>query len=474
MRLSLAQRRRGQTAVQESSLTVTRLAAPSVSVCSLVLTDNDHDAIRYFRSVFTKVHHTKNPDYSLFSIMFNIARKDPMVMHMVISLGLKEMDFRRPYQQEQNPMQHYTSALQLLAVAISPENGSQDIDAIYTALWLMLLYEQQFGDPGCHAYTNHLTGAASLLQHRGQTLLQFPSSSAGRSEKAPVLFGTAQGSMLSVYSARIIVWISLLDAAAASSGVGGHVNAVLSSLLLNNAGTSQSITPIQVFARLHRYSNPLYRQNWGDSYPQLELLDDVENRNIYALLGQCGQLRFMVARLAVLYRTDTAAAAVKAQDVNASIEHVGDIFTELMEVASDLSPNTDNSHRLVANIRAIVPMYHAIVLDFLRISAFDQLLGDRQRHALREIFELVYQSFKHDGDEAMIRVAWPLFIDALETDESLQRDWVLDRFAAISKYGKNFERAHRFLRGAISAQQRLGVRIELHACMEQAEQFVLG
>jgi len=148
VRLSLAQRRRGQTAVQESSLTVTTLAAPSVSACSVVLTDNDHDAIRYFRSVFTKVHHTKNPDYSLFSIMFNIAQKDPMVMHMVISLGLKEMDFRRPYQQEQNPMQHYTSALQLLAVAISPENKSQDIDAIYTALWLMLLYEQQFGDPG--------------------------------------------------------------------------------------------------------------------------------------------------------------------------------------------------------------------------------------------------------------------------------------------------------------------------------------
>jgi hypothetical protein len=451
-----------------------RLAAPSVSVCSLALTDNDHEAIRYFRSVFAKFHHTKNPDYSLFSIMFNIAQEDPMVMHMVISLGLREMDFRRPNQQGRNPTQHYASALRLLADAISPDNESQDIDAIYTALWLMLLYEQQFGDPGCKAYTNHLTGAASLLHHRGQSLLQFPSSSAGRSEKAPVLLRKAQGSTLSVYSARIIVWISLLDAAAASSGVGGQVNGALFSLLLDNAGTSRSISPVQAFSRLHRYSNPLYRQNWGDSYPQPELLDDVENRNIYALLGQCGQLRFIVAQLAVLYRKDTAAAAVKAQDVDSSIEHVGEIFTELMEVASDLSPNTDNSHRLVANIRAIVPMYHAIVLDFLRISAFDQPLGDRQRHALREIFELAYQSFKHDGDEAMIRVAWPLFIAALETDESLQRDWVLDRFAAISKYGKNFERAHRFLRGAVSAQQQLGTRIELRACMEEAEQFVLG
>jgi hypothetical protein len=463
------------------SLTVMRLAAPSVGVCSLALSYNDHEAIRYFRSAFAKFHHTKNPDYSLFSIMFDIAQEDPMVMHMVISLGLREMDNRRPNQESprkgNNPVEHYASALVLMADAVSPENELQDIDAIYTALWLMLLYEQQFGDPECRAYTNHLNGAASLLRHRGQRMLQFPSSRSGCTEKAPVLLRRCLGqnkSRLSVYSARIIVWISLLDAAAASSGVGGQVNRALFSLLLNNAGTSRSITPVKAFSRLHRYSNPLYRQTWGDSYPQPELLDDVENRNIYALLGQCGQLRFVVAQLAVLYRKDPTAAAVKAQDVDASIEHVGETYTELMEVASDLSPTTDNSHRLVANIRAIVPMYYAIILEFLRISAFDQPLGVRQRDALREIFELAYQSFKHDGDEAMIRVAWPLFIAALETDESLQRDWVLDRFAAISKYGKNFERAHRFLGAATLKQKSLGSRIDLRACMERTEQFVLG
>ncbi|KAF2798606.1 hypothetical protein K505DRAFT_232887 [Melanomma pulvis-pyrius CBS 109.77] len=483
LRPTLAQRRRKEIAAhaqEGSSLTIVRLAATSTGVCSLTLSNTDHEAIRFFRTAFAKFHHTKNPDYSLFSIMFDIAQEDPMVMHMVISLGILEMDHRRPNKeskQEQNSRRHYTSALGFMRDAVSPRNESQDIDAIYTALWLMLLYEQQFGDAGCKAYANHLTGAASLLQDRGQRLLQLPSSTAGSLEKAPVLLRRSHGqdgSKLSVYSARIIVWISLLDAAAASSGIGGQVNGALFSILLNSGGSNKYATPVEAFSRLHRYSNPLYRLAWGDLYPQPELLDDVENRNIYALLGQCGQLRFMVAQLAVLYRKDAAAAALKARDVDVSIEQVGYFFTELMEVASDLSLDTDNSHRLVANIRAIVPMYHAVVLDFMRVSAFDQPLGDRQRHALREILNMAYQSFKHDGDEAIIRVAWPLFMAALETDDLLHRDWVLDRFAAIGKYGKNFERAHRFLKEMIPAQQNLGRRIELRARLERTEQFVLA
>lgn len=444
--------------------------------------DEDHEAIRYFRTAFAQFHHTKNPNYSLISIMFKIAQEDAMVMHMVISLGLREMDARRPGAEstpKQNPLRHYASALGLLADAIAPENEAQDLDAIYTALWLMLLYEQQFGDAGCKTYADHLAGASSLLQHRGSRQLQLPPAIPGQKETAPVLARQSQpapSSKLSIYSARIIVWISLLDAAAASAGVGGQVNGSLFSLLLGSSldAGERPTTPVEAFSRLHRYSNPLYRLTWGDGYPQDELLDDVENRNVYALLGQCGQLRYMVAQLAVLYRKDPPAAAQKASDVESSIQQVGYLFTELLEVASELSPDTDNSHRLVANIRAIVPMYHAVVLDFVRLTASDQPLGDRQRHALKEIMNLAYQSFKHGGNEAIIRVAWPLFMAALETDDLLHRDWVLDRFAAISKYGKNFERAHRFLLGTISLQQQLGRRVNLREQLERTMQFVLA
>ncbi|PSN74159.1 hypothetical protein BS50DRAFT_476531, partial [Corynespora cassiicola Philippines] len=462
--------------MQSPSLSVTRIATPSVGASSLTLTNEDHEAIRFFRTAFASTHHTKNPDYSMFSIMFTLAQDDPMVMHMVVSIGLREMDLRRtaPATSQRNPLTHYASALRLMADAISPENVAPDLDSIYTAIWLMLFYEQRFGDAECKAYSKHLDGASSLLQHRGRQLLQLPSPSCGlgEKEKAPVLFrrsGTSD-SRLSIYAARILIWISLLDSAAASFGCGGQVNGTIYSLLVGEEEShARTLSPVEAFGRLHRFSNPLYRMTWGDNYPQTELLDDVENRNIYALLGQCAQLRFMVAQLSNLYRIDAQSAIQKARDVDASIQQVGYLFAELLEVASELSPATDNSHRLVANIRAIVPVYHAVVLDFMRATTFEQPLAARQRHAMREIMNLAYQSFKHDGDEAMIRVAWPLFMVALETDDLLHRDWILDRFTTMKKFGYNFERADRFLRRAIPEQQQLNKRIDVRARLESGE-----
>lgn len=409
-----------------------------------------------------------------------------MVMHMVIALGLQEMHSHRRVDQdrsEQKSLPHYSSALRLLGDDLKTCEDTNDLDASLTALWLMLLYEQQFGDAECKAYSNHLTGVASLLQIRGNRFL-CPSRLAIVSPPTCTPTSREVGSgiteeqtTISIYSARMLVWIALLDAAAASSGVGGCVNAAMISLLLSTSANSSAARPqdpIRAFSAFHRYSNPLYRVSWGDAYPQSELLDDVENRDVYALLGQCANLRFMVAQLATYYRRRPEEAAAKSIGIGTYIDEVGERFLELIEVSDELSMATDNNHRLVANMRAIVPMYHAVVLDFMRLTAFDKPLGERQHRALKGIMNLAYQSFKHGGDEATARVAWPLFLAVLETDDMLHRDWILDRFSAFRKYGKNYERACRFLEQSIPRQQQIGKRIDLRDQMEKLELFVLG
>lgn len=462
---------------------MTTLPAPAIGACALDLTVEDHEAIRYFRTEFAKVHHTKNPSYSLISLMFNIARDESMVMHMVVAIGLQEMDFRR-LRSETNTQQlsthHYSSALRLMAAAIAPTSEkANDLDITLTVSWLMLLYEQQFGDAKCRAYLNHSQGVSSLLQSQDDRLLQLPPYRLGIVEQNPVTVrvkNIADYPKISLYSARVLIWILLLDSAAATSGVGGQVNAAILSMLLSNPTDSLicSRDPIKAVARLLRYSNSLYRLAWGEAYPQAELVDDVENRNIYSLLGHCAYLRFMTAQLAKLYRKDPALAAMKALDVEHAIDEVGDLFRELMEVASDLTMETNNNHRLVANMRAIVPMYYAIILDFMRLSASDKPLSERQRHALKEIMKLCYQDSKHSGGQANLRIAWPLLMVALESEDMLHRDWCLEQFAVFSRYGKNFERAYRFLIQTISVQQRLGKRIDIREQMEQTDMFVLG
>ncbi|KAJ4344956.1 hypothetical protein N0V95_006069 [Ascochyta clinopodiicola] len=247
-------------------------------------------------------------------------------------------------------------------------------------------------------------------------------------------------------------------------------------MLLSNPTDShlRSKDPIKAVARLHHYSNSLYRLAWGDAYPQAELVDDVENRNVYALLGHCAYLRFLTAQLATLYRNDPKSAAEQAYEVEYSIDEVGDLFRELMEVAHELSPATNNSHRLVANMRAIVPMYYAIILDFKRLAAFGKSMDERQRYALQEIMNLCFQDYIHGGDKPNLRLAWPLFIAALETQDLLHQKFVLERFELFRLYGKNYERAHRFLVTVIDMQRRHGKRVDIRAQMEQSELFVLG
>lgn len=463
-------------------LSIMTLACPPSSPSSVDLLVRDHEAIQYFRHIFPKSHHVKNTDYSLIALMFQVAREEPMVMHMVIAISLQEMNSRRFLPEvmgARESIQHYSSAIRMMADAVSPNIGMKDLDTMCTTLWLMLLYEQQFGDPQYTAYVQHLKGLSSLLQFQFNRALKSGQKGSGDLKESVALLRHSKSrdpTILSAYSARILIWTSLLDSAAASAGIGGQVNeTILSSLLPESPSAPGSCSEsIGAFAQLRQYSAPLYRLAWGSDYPEAELFDDLENRDAYVFLTECIQLRYTIAQLARLMEDDPIAAVRKVSDVRAAICEVRATFAELIEMAGGLTIERNNDSQLVANVRTIVPIYYAVVLDFLRLTAFDKPLGGQQRHAIKEIVNLAYQTQMHSEDEAMIKIAWPLFIVALETDDMVHHEWVLERFQLLSKYGKNFQRAHQFLLEVIPMQHYRGSRVDVRAHMQRTALFVLG
>lgn len=454
------------------------ISIKSEAACSLMLSSDDHEAIRYFQTSLATFGHTKNPKFSLYSIMFRIAEDDAMVMHMVIALAGREIEYLQECEgisETRKPVLHYSNALRMMAEAIEQEGIENRVDSILTTLLLMLMYEQRFGDRSGVALSNHLSGATSFLQHRCRDLLQLPAPSFENRAAPQALINPYHSSCspnrLSLYSARTIAWISGIDATAASCGLGGQFNAALLRAFSKGMSENDAVTfsPIDKFSQMHRFSSSLYRTMWGDSYPQAELLDDVENRTVFGLRGECTLLRFMIASLASPDQIDDATARKRISSVEREIRQVGIKHAELMEVASELSIDTNHNHRLVANIRCIVPLYYAAVLEFLRITRFDQPLDGRQRHALRETMNLAFQAFQYEGEQATSRIAWPLFIAALETDDLLHRDWVMNRFQAMSKLGKNYKRAHSFLVDTIALQGRLGRRVDIRKRFKSGE-----
>ncbi|KAF4956262.1 hypothetical protein FSARC_11618 [Fusarium sarcochroum] len=465
------------------SLSVFRPSAPDCSASSVVLIANDHDAIRYFRTTFAKLHHTKNPDYSLYSIMFKIAEVDPIVMHMVLAVGGREMEFHKKLQIDHSkgartPMWHYSSALQLMAQMIgTPSKGRLDFDAIYTAVYLMLLYEQKFGDDKCVGFMNHLDGAALILKHYCGDM-NLPPPTSGSRQRLALTFGekSNQSHDLSLYAARIIMWVVQFDSAAASYGVDSRLNTTLHEIMMtcrNYTKEHDHLALLDKLEQLHHFSSPLYGTVWGKEYPQDELVDDIENKNVFFLEGACAQLRLMTAQLDRLDSDEKESGERWARDIMIAIDNVNSKFGDLIEVAAGLSPLTNNAHRLVANMRRVVPFFHAAVLYFFRVrskgSRDQQPLTEWQNEALSQIMSLAFQAHKYDGEQAMVQLAWPLFMVALETNDHLHREWALSQFSAISKCGVNFERAYRFLVATVELQSRLGRRVDVRDRLRSGE-----
>ncbi|PWY74343.1 hypothetical protein BO70DRAFT_364317, partial [Aspergillus heteromorphus CBS 117.55] len=168
----------------------------------------DKEAIHYFRTVISESVDTKDPAFSVPAIIASLGESDPMVMHMVCALGFQE----RCYQRAVDPspaVKHYSASMVLLAKAVQSPSRTRasDLDGILASLWLMILYEQRYGDGIGQGLVAHLRGAAMVLKHRLGNLRRLLEQNFSEPDEQW---------RISALAGRLIVWISFLDASAES------------------------------------------------------------------------------------------------------------------------------------------------------------------------------------------------------------------------------------------------------------------
>ncbi|PNP79308.1 hypothetical protein FNYG_07384 [Fusarium nygamai] len=256
-----------------------------------------------------------------------------------------------------------------------------------------------------------------------------------------------------------------MDATAASFGLGGQVTKVLCRTLPESDDKNSLPTgPIKRLSSLHAYSGPLYRLVWGDDYPAVELVDYLENQQVFELLEASVQLRYLISEMTSLQRVGGSALAQAASKVEKAIHEISESYMDILDFASRLTSATDNSHSMVPTIRWVVPIYYTEVLDFLRIARTInpplELEFDNGK-TIRHIMNLAFQAYRHGGDAAMVRIARPLFMVALETDEELHVSWILERFQGLAQFGEHFARAGDFLERVSRMRPELRTSIDL-------------
>ncbi|RSL94084.1 hypothetical protein CDV31_014443 [Fusarium ambrosium] len=197
-------------------------------------------------------------------------------------------------------------------------------------------------------------------------------------------------------------------------------------------------------------------------YSRDELVEDLQSSHLFCLQAESGQLRFILSELATATSLHVGDLEAQTEAVSCAIRAVGTRYSELLRTARLLNlPEVDSPSqtRFIINLGFIASLYHAVVLGFLRISNENAALTSKRRLALREIMSLASKAHRGQGDQGMIRFAWPLFVAALESDDMTYRSWILERYDALAARSENFRRARNALHIAFREQEINGLPI---------------
>jgi hypothetical protein len=419
-----------------------------------VLDKADRDAIRHYRTSFTSTYDTKNPAYSVPSVIFKISLSSLLVTHMVLAIGahqsrsLLKGGLDRKCQQSSKAQYHYGRAIKLLGDQVVGTLCSSQLDAILAALWLLLVYEQRFGDSN-ETISNHLHGIGAILTANVQRSSAFLPAQEGSGGVCSLEL-VHDKQEISYISYRLIVWLTSIDAQAASFGLGGHLNELLACRFgLGNpskAEPSWSAFHSDIYER----SAPLFEHVWGVDYPTSERQFDAINQALCQLFRETSLLRLSVAR--VMHAAPEQLTGFTAS-IEKEIEALEERYADLLSMASAIPTIPEESRPLLAGICWIVSHYYASILDFYQSIDPEGAPSHRRSTAFRSIVRLAYYGFEMEGDVAIFRVAWPLLKAGMETDDPIHRQWILERFRQIEAFGENFKLAFEILQGGVHTEQ---------------------
>jgi hypothetical protein len=77
--------------------------------------------------------------------------------------------------------------------------------------------------------------------------------------------------------------------------------------------------------------------------------------------------------------------------------------------------------------------------------------------------------YEHEGAGYLWRIAWPMFVAGLETDDLIYQNWVIERFTSMQDNGENLRRAKVVLETICLEQRRIGQQVDYISRIKSGE-----
>lgn len=436
----------GLTSIPSIGLSLT----PSgTSSSGLHLDQDDHEAIHYYGSLFTAALDTKNHLYSLPSIIFKIGASSVAVINMVLAIGRQQIGLlpncspSKVKQGRIKGMYHYWNAIQAFCQEMKEGLNSSRLDEVLATIWLIIQYEYRFGDGKGHAISQHLEGVAAILKIHVRLISCKARNSEPENMSNLVLVHGAQE--ISYIGLRLIVWLTGIDARAASYGLDGRLNKTLANLFGLGYHKEREVSWSSFHSALYERSSPLFRSFWGADYPSSEIEFDAENQPVFQLFRECTQIRLTLAE------AKTATLENKTVLLERALK---EITVLRLQYANIFSIASGPSQGLTTSICWVMPHYYANVLDYCYESEGPEPETNSQKaEAFQMIMKLAYHGHRMEGDSAICRVAGVLYKVGLKTEDPIHRQWILDHLQPLSMFSKAFKLAFDTLQAVVTREQ---------------------
>lgn len=99
--------------------------------------------------------------------------------------------------------------------------------------------------------------------------------------------------------------------------------------------------------------------------------------------------------------------------------------------------------------------YYALVTMYER-----KVFNARPLIAISNTLQACANLYEHEGNGYLWRIAWPMFVAGLETNDLIYQTWVIDRFTSMQELGENLRRAKQVLEAVCLEQRKTGKQID--------------
>ncbi|KAL2794034.1 hypothetical protein BJX66DRAFT_338314 [Aspergillus keveii] len=402
---------------------------------TLILTGNEYHALYHYQNEFILDRLLKTPGWSTYSCILHNISHSPMPMHFLLALSSLDLTRRSSgtVHAAETSQRHLLRGSELLKQTMSLETSPDQASTLIS--WLLLYLCATHRESINWEAANRVSQTA-LDYLKRHILDAFRSTSRSRGYSCNTFTSKESASTFQesiCLIARLTTFLILTDWFTSFEGCGGHISRYLAS-------------EEHLYWSIFALQEDFLEQFWGASYPERELVQDVE---VSSIVRAGHKVLLLIQEVHDLsYGLSTR---VNCVDLKSKIIQLDTTYSSVTRLARSPMMLGSQLHEYAGIVLAFMNfarIYHFRVAETGNPTTPPEIVA-----AMMEIMETAHRTFSSSSRRGFNLLELPLFMLGLESKDSIHREWILQRLPT-SRYRLAMERI-------VTLQQQTNRRVSI-------------